>query len=103
MRESTYQNRLIKKIEQMFEECIVLKNNPNHLQGVPDLLLLFPHTWAALEVKLAHNSEHQPNQDYYVAVMDGMSFAAFIYPENDEEVLYELQQALTTRRTSRVS
>jgi len=100
MNESQYQLKLIKKIEHMFPGCMVIRNNPAHLQGVPDLLILYSSTWGALEVKLALESEIQPNQSYYVAMMDRMSFAAFIYPENEEEVLNELQLALTSGRTA---
>jgi 3-hydroxymyristoyl/3-hydroxydecanoyl-(acyl carrier protein) dehydratase len=77
----------------MFPGCIVLKNDPNYLQGIPDLLVLWRNRWATLEVKKTAKSSHQPNQDYYVATMDNMSFSRFIYPENKEEVLSELQQS----------
>lgn len=77
----------------MFPGCIVLKNDPNYLQGIPDLLILWGPRWATLEVKKSANASHQPNQDYYVATMDDMSFSRFIYPENKEEVLHELQQS----------
>lgn len=77
----------------MFPGCIVLKNDPNYLQGIPDLIILWGPRWATLEVKKSANASHQPNQDYYVATMDDMSFSRFIYPENKEEVLHELQQS----------
>ena len=102
MRETQYQAKLIKKIERMFPGCLVLKNNPNHLQGVPDLLILWYGTWGALEVKLALDSEIQANQRHYVSRMDEMSFAAFICPENEEEVLRDLQRALSAGRSSRI-
>ena len=103
MNERQYQLKLIKKIESMFPGCLILRNNPNHLQGVPDLIILHSGTWGALEVKLAADSEIQANQSHYVAMMDNMSFAAFIYPENEQEVLNELQHALTPGRSARVS
>lgn len=77
----------------MFPGCVVLKNDPNYLQGIPDLVIFYYNRWAMLEVKKSFNASHQPNQDYYIDKLDGMSFARFIYPENKEEVLDELQVA----------
>lgn len=77
----------------MFPGCIVLKNDPNYIQGIPDLTIFYGDKWATLEVKKDASSSHQVNQDYYVDMMNHMSFSAFIYPENKEEVLYELQCA----------
>lgn len=91
--ESKFQHQLIKDLKAMFPGCIVLKNDPNYLQGIPDLTVLYLDRWATLEVKKAANASHQPNQDYYVDTMNRMSFSSFIYPENKEVVLNELQQA----------
>jgi hypothetical protein len=77
----------------MFPGCVVLKNDPNYLQGIPDLTLFWHDKWATLEVKKTKDAPHQPNQDYYVNLHDSMSFSRFIYPENKEEVLRELQQS----------
>lgn len=98
MRESTFQAQLIRDLKDIFDGCIVLKNDANYLQGFPDLLILHNNRWAALECKAQPNSRHQPNQEYYVDILDGMSYAAFVYPENKEEILHELQQALGARR-----
>lgn len=92
--ERDFQAKLIKELKVMFKGCIIVKNDPNYIQGIPDLLILYNDRWAALEVKKSEHAHHQPNQEYYVDLMDQMSFAAFIYPENKEEILYELQQAL---------
>lgn len=77
----------------MFPDAIVLKNDPNYIQGIPDLTIFWRDRWATLEVKKSEVASHQPNQDYYVDRMNSMSFSRFIYPENKEEVLYELQQS----------
>ena len=92
--ERDFQAKLIKELKVMFKGCIIVKNDPNYIQGIPDLLILYNDRWAALEVKKSEHAHHQPNQEYYVDLMDQMSFAAFIYPENKEEILYELQQTL---------
>lgn len=102
MRENQYQAYLIKKLRSMFETCFILKNDPELQQGIPDLIILFEDKWAMLEVKASVSSRVQPNQEYYVAMFDDMSFAAFIYPENEEEVLDALQHAFRPRRSARL-
>lgn len=87
----------------MFPGCVILKNDPNYRQGIPDLIILWRDKWATLEVKRSEKAPHQPNQDYYVSMMHSMSFSSFIYPENKEEILSELQQSFGLKRQARVS
>jgi hypothetical protein len=103
MRESKYQKDLINKLEGMFPGCVILKNNPRDLQGIPDILILFRDRWAMLEVKPSANAVVQPNQVYYVDKFNDISFASFICPENEEEVLSELQHSFRTPREARLS
>lgn len=95
-KESQFQKKLINKVKDRFPGCIVMKNDPNYIQGIPDLMILHNDKWAALECKKTKSASHQPNQDYYVNKMNDMSYAAFVYPENEQEVLNELEQALCT-------
>jgi len=94
MLERNYQAKLIKKIKSIFPDCIVLKNDAAYIQGIPDLIVLNGERWASLEVKTSPSANAQPNQKYYVNKMNGMSFSSFIYPENEAEVLDELQRTL---------
>ena len=96
MLESKFQRNLIDEIERRFPGAMVLKNDPTYIQGVPDLLVLWNNKWAALEVKKSATASHQPNQDYYVEKMNDMSFSAFIYPENKEEILNAMEQSLSS-------
>lgn len=93
MLENAFQAKLKTDLKNMFPGCIVLKNDPTILQGVPDILVLYKNKWAALECKVNNKARIQPNQEYYVSKMNDMSFARFIYPENREEILHELQRA----------
>lgn len=102
MRENAYQAYLIRLLRVMFPGCFILKNDTDYMQGVPDLLILFNDRWAMLEIKASADSSTQPNQEYYVDLLNDMSFAAFIYPENEEQILHDLQQAFRARRSSRV-
>ena len=95
--EAAYQDRLIKKLKHIFPGCFVLKNNPDDVQGIPDLLVLFGTYWAMLEVKLSATARVQPNQTYYIDLFNDMSFAAFIHPDNEEEVLDALQYSFGLR------
>lgn len=89
-RENEFQGKLISEIRKRFPGCLVLKNDPNYIQGIPDLSVFYKDRWAFLECKKSSSEPHQPNQEYYVNKANTMSFAAFIFPENKEEVLNEL-------------
>ena len=93
MKESKFQSDLIKNLKIIFKGCIIMKTDPNYIQGIPDLLILYHDKWAALECKKNMNASRQPNQSYFVELMNTMSFSRFIYPENEKEVLDELQRA----------
>lgn len=92
-RERSFQRQLILELKKLFPGCIVTKLDTSHIQGLPDLLILFGKHWATLEVKRSARARRQPNQEHYVSVMDSMSFSRFIFPENKEEVLHELERA----------
>ena len=96
--ERIFQSELIKELKELFPGCIILKNDPTYIQGIPDLLILFEDKWAALEVKKCITASHRPNQEFYVNKMGRMSYANFIYPENKEVVLNELQETFFSRR-----
>ena len=103
MLESRFKTKLIDELEDLFPGCIVMHNDAGYIQGIPDLLILYRNKWAALEGKRNKDSSYQPNQEYYVELMNNMSFARFIYPENKQEVLNELQRAFSFKRSTRIS
>lgn len=103
MLENKFKTDLIKEIKVMFPGCIIIHLDPNDIQGISDLLILYEDRWAVLEGKKSRTARHQPNQEYYIDRMNEMSFARFIYPENKEEILNELQQAFRVRRPTCIS
>lgn len=90
MLENKFQASLIKELKKLFPGCIVMKNDSSYIQGIPDLLILFRDKWASLEVKKNASASKRPNQEYYVGLMNEMSFSRFISPENKDEILNEL-------------
>ena len=103
MLENTFKTGLVKELKSSFPGCIVLHADPNEIQGIPDLVVLYEDTWAALEGKKSARASHRPNQDYYVEKMNEMSYAAFIYPENKEEILNELERSFQARGSALLS
>lgn len=93
MRESRYQAGLIDELQRILPGCIILKNDSSYMQGVPDIIILFNDRWAMLEIKKGRGATTQPNQEYYIALFNEMSFASFIDPSTEAEVLYELQRS----------
>lgn len=92
MLERDYQKKLVKKLKDIFPGCIVVKNDAQLKQGIPDLLVLYKDKWVALEVKQSADASHRPNQDIYVSKMNEMSYASFIYPENEEKIFSEMRE-----------
>ena len=101
-----YANKLVKHLKTMYPDSTILRNDPNHIQGIPDITIINGDSWAALEVKKNATASHQPNQDYYVNKFNEgatVTRAWFIFPENEEEVLNELQSTFESDRQARLS
>ena len=96
--ERNFQRDLIKEIKQRFKGSMVLKLDPQYIQGIPDLLILCGDRWATLEVKRSQHASRRPNQKFYVKLMNKMSFSRFICPENKEKILNEMERSFKTRR-----
>ena len=92
MLERDYQKGLIKRIKNLMPEVTrIIKNDAKLKQGIQDLLVSYGNRCAWLEVKKSKNAKHQPNQDYYVDLVNSQGgFARFIYPENEDTVLKEM-------------
>jgi len=101
--ESRFESQLVRRLMHLYPGAVILKNDPNLIQGFPDRLILFGKKWAAFEVKAHEKASHQANQDYYIQLLNDMSYASFVYPHNEEIFLYELQQALRPIRRTRFS
>lgn len=103
MKEAKYRVELEKKLKDLFPGCHIQRNDPKDVQGIPDLTIFWHDRYAMLEVKESASASSRPNQPYYVEKFAEMSFAAFIYPENEAEVLNELQRSFGSVRKTRLS
>jgi len=98
MQERDFQPKLIKEIKKRLPGCLVMKNDPNYIQGIPDLSVLYGSKWALLEVKKSEKASKRPNQPYYIQYAKDNAYGAIVSPENKEDILNELQQALQPDR-----
>lgn len=96
VRERDFQAKLIKRIQELLPSSYIFKGDTRYKQGSPDLIILNGDRWAMLEVKRSPNATRQPNQEYYIERLNEMSYAAFIHPDNEEDILHALQRALQT-------
>jgi len=101
--ESRFQASLIREIKRKYPGAVIIKPDSGYLQGIPDRLILYQDKWIAFECKATKASGHRINQDYYIDLLNDMSYASFVYPENKERFLYELQQTFRPNRSSRIS
>lgn len=105
MTENEYQQEVVTKIYDVLpgeplRDIIVYINDPNYIQGIPDLSVFYRPTgnWAMVEVKMSADAKERPNQRWYIENWGSSIFTAFIYPENEEEVLRELSRSLQLPR-----
>lgn len=88
--ENKFQAELKSELKLLFPNCIITKNDPEMLQGIPDLTIIYKGKYAFLECKKEKNASRRPNQDYYIGYGQKFAFGEFIEPSNKKEVLERL-------------
>ena len=97
-KESNFQSRLVDKLEKMFPGSYVMVNDGRRIQGFPDVSIFHDSgRWATLECKRSSNEPFQPNQEYYIEDMGKKGYSAVIFPENEKEILDELQRTFGSK------
>ena len=62
--ERAFQRKLIKDIMDCSSRCMVINNDPDYIQEIPDLTVLYKDKWASLEVKKSAGGGHRPSQEH---------------------------------------
>ena len=101
--ESKFKHDFHQELEDIFPGCVIVHNDPTLFPGIPDTTIFWGGQWAMLEFKKSAKASKQPNQEYWVNVLNEMSFAAFVCPENRNEVLDALQRSFWPTREARIS
>jgi len=98
MLEATFKARFIERLRCRLRgvDLDIIHNTTGNSK--PDLIILGSPNWAALEFKKTARSKTRPNQPYHVERMNAKSYARFVYPTIEEEVLDELEELFTPSR-----
>lgn len=90
--EGAFQDKVCKKLRSLGFKVIKQDPSIGKQKGIPDLLILKEGFWGMLECKRAKNAQKQPGQQEWIDFADKNSYGRFIYPENYDEVMGELEQ-----------
>ena len=98
MLESEFKNLVKNSIRDRFPNLDLdfIDTNSYNFRSMADLIILGPFVWAALEFKRSEDAPHQPNQDYHISRLNKKGYATFVFPENLEEVLDELENLFSS-------
>lgn len=100
-KENEFQANLKKRIKKALPGVTILKNNPNDILGIPDLTILGVNgRYAILECKREKNAVKQALQDYYIDKFDKQSYASFVDPSNEDQVIEDLKRVLQNHPNS---
>ena len=69
-----------------------------HRRSSPDLIILVPGGWAALEFKRDEDAEEQANQSLVIDRLSAKGYAKIVYPVTALEVLDELENLFPLAR-----
>lgn len=97
--ESRVQHTLIERLKETFPGCVVLKNDAGYKKNIPDLTVFYKDHYAMLEVKASKKAylaslhdDSRKNQEYWINKFGEWTFAAFVYPENMNDILEEMKE-----------
>ena len=77
--------------------AVVLKPDTSFFPGLPDRFVLIDDWWGGLEFKADEDAPTQPNQPFYIDLLNRMSFASFVYPQNEGQVWRGIQRSLRAK------
>ncbi len=97
MLESGFKKKFLAKIEKRLSYLdLDFIQTDTRKRSLPDIFVIGPIYWAALEFKRNEDSSHQPNQDWHIDRFNEKGYATFVSPENEGEVLDALERLFTT-------
>lgn len=88
--EAKFQAKVFKELRAQGYKVIKLQANATTSIGTPDCIALKGKFWALLEFKKSKTAPKRPGQQEWIDWANRHSYGAFIYPENEKDVLADL-------------
>lgn len=89
--ESKFKKDTIRRISRKFSKLDLDFIDTSMYRSVPDTFIIAPYVWAALEFKRSEDAPQRPNQNHHIERLNRKGYASFVFPENVEEVLNDLE------------
>lgn len=90
--ESNFKRKGLELIRERLSEFDLDFIDVQGARSFPDIIILGPRVWAALEFKRSEEANKQPNQGHHINRLNNKGYASFIFPENLEEVIHDLEK-----------
>lgn len=93
MRESEFRTKFLHDFKKLSPDIIIEFANANRRNGIPDVIIFYKKKHARLETKKSKDASKRQLQEYYIEYFNKQGiYAAFLMPENKEEVFNELRR-----------
>lgn len=93
MSEATFRTKFLKDVKDLSPDIIIEFADPQRRNGIPDVIIFYKKKFARIETKKSKNASKRLHQQYYIDYFNNQGiYAAFLTPENKEEVFNALRR-----------
>jgi hypothetical protein len=93
MSEATFRTKFLKDVKDLSPDIIIEFADPQRRNGIPDVIIFYKKKFARIETKRSKNASKRLHQQYYIDYFNSQGiYAAFLTPENKEEVFNALRR-----------
>lgn len=93
MSEASFRTNFLKKVKDLSPEIFIEFADPHRVNGIPDVIIFYKGKHARLETKRSKDASKRLHQEYYINYFNSQGiYAAFLMPENKEEVFNALRR-----------
>ena len=93
MSEATFRTKWLNKFKKLSPDIFIEFADPKRKNGIPDVIIFYKKKYARLETKRSKNASKRLHQQYYIDYFNSQGiYAAFLTPENQEEVYNALRR-----------